>query len=202
MIGDHTHRSGEIFVFFARNLLEFFDNWQHNTNFEDIWRADFRRCDSLQTATEIDIFVFERFKRAVLKSSIFHKYLVTDLHKSTTVAGWVSFAKAGVVIFFTKVIKNFRIWTTRIANRCRIQAAATTPPVFFVVVEENSPALKPKLVAIFSRAKLNDFRVNSFFGKNFLPNSRRFVISRNAVFLITNKARNIDFRRIKPDHIC
>ena len=104
--------------------------------------------------------------------------------------------KAGIMMLFAKIIKHLAIRPARIADRRTINPASATPPVLFIVVKENPTALHTQLVAIFSAIQLDDFSFNAFFGKNFLPNLRCFIVARNVVLLIADKTANVDFMRI------
>ena len=102
----------------------------------------------------------------------------------------------------TKIIEHFRIRPTRVADRRRFTTSAPTPPVFVVVIEENPlPRPNSSLVAILRRANFGNFCLNSSLTKHFLPNFRRFGVSRNTVFFISDKTSDINSLRVQPNHL-
>ena len=112
------------------------------------------------------------------------------------------FAVAGIVVLRTKIVEYFAVRAAWVTNWCLVETTATTPPVFAVIVKENSLAwLNTTLVTSFLAANFGNFRLDTFFGKDFLPNSRCFVIAWNPMRFIANKRRHVDFVRVESDHI-
>ena len=112
----------------------------------------------------------------------------------------------GLAVFFlillicAEIVENFAVWTTGVADRSGLDAAAAGPPVFFVVVEEDVFAwLNSPLVAIFGGADFGDLGVDAGFFEGFLPNLRGFGIFRNAVFFVADKASDVDATGVETD---
>ena len=105
-----------------------------------------------------------------------------------------------VLFVLAEVIKDFGVGTTRVAERRSFNAAATAPPVFVVVVEEDAFAgFDSPLGAVLGGANLGNFGVNAGFLKDFLPNLSGFGVFRDAIFLVADEAGDVDFVRVQAD---
>ena len=111
-------------------------------------------------------------------------------------------AKARVMVLLAKVIEDLTVGATGVTNWSFANAPATAPPVLFIIVEEDAPALHAVLIAICSRAKCHDLGINPLARKYLLPDRCCFIITRNAMGLITNKAAHINLMRVEPHNIC
>ena len=105
-----------------------------------------------------------------------------------------------ILMLFTKIIEDFRIWAARVADWRGFNAATAGPPVFFIVIEEDTLiALNAAFVAILGGVDFSDFGIDASFFENLLPNASSLVVAWDAVFFVTNKASDIDFSRIETD---
>ena len=194
MICNHAHLISIIIIRLTRNLLQVVNNWFHQRNLKYIKRIDCRCCNTLQTAAKIYIFLFEWFKSTIFQTSILHKHRITNFHKSCTIRSWMCKAILFyILLVFTEIIKYFRIWATWVTNRCRFAATTTRPPVFVIVIEEDSFTFLNTAFITFGRStNFSNFCLNSDFSKNFFPNLCRFGIFWNAIFFVTNKTSHIN----------
>ena len=201
MVGNHTHFVGIGVIAFARNFFELIDNRLEQRDFKDIERADRCSRNTLEAAAKVDVFLFELFESTVLLALVLHKNLVADLHETGAVGGWMSETVfLNVLLIIAKIIKHLRVWATWIAKRSGLDATATAPPVFVVVVEENMLALfDAALVAVFGGADFGDLGIDASFFENFLPDMGSLFVFWDAVFFVANKTGDVDFVWVEAD---
>ena len=142
-------------------------------------------------------------KATILIAFILHKDLVSNFHKARAVGSRMRFTIfCNVLFILTKIIENFGIWTTRIANWRSLDPTAAAPPVFVVVIEEDMfTFFNPSLGTLFCCADFSYFCINTGFFKDSLPNFCRLGIFWNTIFLITNETSNVNFFRVKTDNL-
>ena len=100
-------------------------------------------------------------------------------------------------MFFAKIIKNFRIWSARIADWRLVDTARSAPPVFFIIIEEDTlVAFDAPLITSFGWTNFSNLGGYAGFAKNLLPKFCSLIISRDAIFFIANKASDIKFVRV------
>src|SRR5574344_283957 len=105
-----------------------------------------------------------------------------------------------VLLIFTEIIKNFRIWSAWVTNWSSFNATTTTPPVFMVIIKENMLTFfDTTFVTIFARSNFGNFSINSSLLKNSLPNQCGFSIFWNAIFFVTDKASHKNLLWIKTN---
>ena len=150
--------------------------------------------DTFEACTEVDVLMLEFFESAVLFAAILHKDLVADFHEACAVGSWMALAIFFDILFvFAEVIEDLRVWATWITDWRRFDAAATRPPVFFIVIEEDTFAFADTaFVAILCSINFYDFCIDAGFFEDCLPNMSGLVIAWNAVFLVTNKTSDVD----------
>jgi len=130
-----------------------------------------------------------------------HENLIADFHEASAVGSGVAFAIfLNILLILAEIIENLGIRAAGVAERSGFDAAAATPPVFFVVVEEDAFAgLNSPFVADFGGADFGDFRLNAGLLEDFLPDFGGFGVFRDAVFLIADETSDVNPFRVEPD---
>ena len=106
-----------------------------------------------------------------------------------------------ILLIFTKIIENFRIWTTWITNWGSFYTTATAPPVFMVVIKENMFTVKNStLCSIFCATDFGNFSINTRLFENLLPNLSGFRVFWDTIFFTTSKTSDIYFMWIKSNY--
>ena len=105
-------------------------------------------------------------------------------------------------MLLAKVIEDLAIGATGVTDWGFANASATAPPVFFIIIEEDPPTLHAVLITICGRTKCHNLSINPFAGKHLLPDRCCFIITRNTMGFITNKAAHINLMRVEPHNIC
>ena len=151
----------------------------------------------------VNIWLIKWLKFSLGNFFIRHKYVIADLHKSTTITVRMTiFTKFWIVLNEIKLIKHLTIWTTRITNRSSFWTAITTPPVFTAVIKENSFTwIYTTCRALLFATDVRHFCIDALFCKLFLPQFSRFNIFLNIIFRRTNKTRYIQSLRIKTNFL-
>ncbi len=106
------------------------------------------------------------------------------------------------VILRPKVVKDFAVGTAGVADWRLVQATTAAPPVFTVVVKENTfTRVNTAGVAIRLAANFDNFGFNALFFKHFLPDICGFIVTRNPVGDVTDKSRDVNFVGVQADFI-
>ena len=202
MIGDNPHAFSVRLILFAAELLKFFDNRPHQTNFEHIRISEFCRSDTFQTRAVIDIFLFQLFKHAVRNLAIRHKDVIANLHETAAIAVRVAkFTKFGVMRR-TKIIKHLAIRPAWVANWRCFRRTIAAPPVFAAIVVKNSLTIldTARIPSLF-RANICLLRGKPGFFVKPRPHSCRLGVFWNIVPLITDITGHVYPRHIDPDNL-
>ena len=151
----------------------------------------------------VNIWLIEWLKLPLSNFFICHKYVIANLHKSTTIAVRMTiFTKFWIMLNEIKLIKHLTIRTARITNRSSFWTAIATPPVFTAVIKENSFAwIYTTRRALLFAADVRHFCIDALFCKLFLPQFSRFNIFINIIFRRTNKTRYVQSMRIKTNFL-
>ena len=105
-----------------------------------------------------------------------------------------------VLFILAKIIENFRVGAARVADRRGVATAATRPPVFFVVIEEDALAFADAaFVAILGSIDLGNFRLDASFFKDLLPDMRSLIIARDVIFFVADKAGDKNLLWVEAD---
>ena len=151
----------------------------------------------------INIWLIEWFKLPLSNFFVRHKYVITNLHKSTTITIRMTiFTKFWIMLNEIKLIKHLTIRTTRITNRSSFWTAIATPPVFAAVIKENSFTwIYTTRRSLLFAADIRHLCINALFCKLFLPQFSRFNIFIDIIFRRTNKTRYVQSLRIKTNFL-
>ena len=151
----------------------------------------------------VNIWLIEWLKLPLSNFFICHKYVIANLHKSTTITVRMTiFTKFWIMLNEIKLIKHLTIWTTRITNGSSFWTTITTPPVFAAIIKENSFTwIYTTRRSLLFAADIRHFCINALFCKLFLPQFSRFNIFLNIIFRRTYKTRYVQSLRIKTNFL-
>ena len=110
MVGDNAHFVGVLIVIFARKLLKLGDNGRHQRDFEDIKAAHGGGGETLESTTEVDVFLLKLSKSTILITLVLHEDLVADFHEACAVRSGMRLAIfCHVLLVFAEIVENLRV---------------------------------------------------------------------------------------------
>ena len=150
----------------------------------------------------VDVLLLKLLELPLADLFVRHEDIVTDFHEAATVAvRMAKFAKFRIVRR-AKVVEHLAIRATRVTNWRGLRAAIAAPPVFAAVVEEDARTILHTFGrTVFLTTDILHRIAQSGIREESCPYISCFSVFRDAVAVITDVARNVEFAQIKSDNI-
>src|SRR5690606_30544487 len=146
----------------------------------------------LKSPAEVDILLWKQCKRPVRLLDVLHEHVISYLHEAAAIAIWVAFSTELRIMRSTEIVEHLRIRATRLSGRHIFGYARSTPPILFRVVVKNASSLHSETVSIGLGTKYDFLSFDPALGKELLPDSAGFFITRHVVLLVTGERGHID----------